>query len=194
MNRTSYKKKLYLIFIIIIILAFIFGLLYCKINFNDDSYDYISLLQDFTDNLNCFHLNNLFMSIIILAISFLFSFFLIGDCILLVFIIYEFFSLGYISFLFFKIYFLKGILLSISYLIVYKTLLLFFSFLLLIVCFKISFLVYSKYILKKQVGFYDKIQLNFKRGLTLLLIIIINNIILYFWGGKILYFLSFYLR
>ena len=123
-----------------------------------------------------------------------FSYFIIGPIILIIYFCYDLFSFGFISYIFFRIYLFKGILLSLTYFLTYKLLTYFLLILFLVLSLKISYLIFSKYILKKNQDYHLALEMNFHKSLKVLLVILINNFILYFFGGYILNTLTFFLH
>lgn len=174
-NLIKRKKKYLLIVLAFLIIGIIFGIIY-----------YIFLSSEvklsITNTLIKHKIieNSILKDLIIMSSLFVFSFFIIGVPLNIFYLFYETFSIGFFVSVLTHNFGLSGFLYSLLYLIFYKLIILF----LLIIYFKklinISRLLIGIIIYKKDNFLKNKLFINVRNSLYIIIFVLIINILFYF--------------
>ena len=183
MNKLIRYRKTIIIFTIT--LSILFGvLIYNKLSKNS-----INLIITSSNKLKYMNTKVLLFHFLLLLISFVLSFIGIGSIILTTYLFFEGVTIGFMLSYFLSVYKFKGIVYGISYLLIYKLVLM---FLLLVLFFKFLNIFRStiKYIKK------DKIEISktIINSVIIIFIIILNDFILILFGKNLLNLFTFYLK
>ena len=178
----KYKK---IIVLFIITRSILFGILI----YNRLSDDSINLLINNSSKLRYINSKIILFHLILLAISFILSFIGIGIIILLLYLFFEGVTIGFMLSYFLSVYKIKGIVYSVSYILIYKSLMI---FLLIILIFKYLklFRIIVKYIKNKQIN----ISKTIMNSIIIIFTIIINDLFLILFGKNLLNLFTFYLK
>ncbi len=185
------KNKNYFLFTgIIILIGILAGVLYFQL-LNNDVHERI---KETIVSLNYFKSNAILKDLIIMAIILVLTFFIIGVPLGIFFIFYESVTMGFIISVFFSIYKIKGLVFAILYLLITRLLTL-----ILVVIFIKKIINIGRYIIgfliyKKDEIIKEKILLNFRNSLYIIIFVLIINIILYFSSSYILKPLFFIIK
>jgi len=171
------QNKKYIRFILsIVLVGILLGFIYyhflnaeTKINISNTLIEY--------DN---FRYNFIIKDLIIMSLILVLSFFVIGVPLSIFFLIYESLSIGFLINIFFVTFGLKGFIYILIYIFFNKLI----TFILMIIfiqkAINIGRYIIGMFIYKKDEVFKDKIMLNFKNSLYIIVFVLIINIFLYF--------------
>lgn len=185
------QNKKYLIFIgIIILIGLISGIIY-YILLNTDIKSSIS---DTLVGYNKFRYNAIIKDLIIMSFLLVTSIFLIGIPFSLFYLFYEGMSLGLILSMFFVNFKLSGLFYVIFYIVINKLLVLLLMSFFIKKMINVGRLVVGIFIYRKDNLVKNKLLLNLKNSLYLIVIVFIINTLLYFITPSIFTYLSFLLK
>lgn len=175
--QTALKRhSKYLKFCLFIIgISILIGIFYYQIQSNDIKNNIINTLN----NSNNFRYNAIFKDLIIMSLLLVASFFIIGMPLSIFYLFYESMGIGFLLSIFFATFKIKGLLYIIIYIFFYKTIPL-----ILIIFFIKKIINISRYIIgliiyKNDNNVKNKLFLNFKKSLYIIVFVLIINIILY---------------
>lgn len=191
MQQMLKNNKKYLMFIFIVILI---GILCGFIYYHFLSTETQIQIADTLNNYSNFRYNFIIKYLVIMSLILVLSFFVVGIPLSIVFLFYESLSIGFLINIFFVSFGISGLIYSFLFIIINKLI----SFVL-IICFiqkiiNIGRLVIGIFIYKKDAVIFDKLIVNFKNSLYIILFVLILNIILYFISPYIFLYLSFLLK
>ena len=173
MQRVIKRHKKYILFIVfILIISILCGYFYYS--FLDNS-----LKLNIINSVNNIKINNILKDLIIMSTILISSIFLLGTILGIIYIFYEGFTIGFVSHIFFTIYKLKGIIYILKYIILGRLLVL-----LLIIIFVYKIINISRYIIGyiiyKDSNIKNRILINFKNNICIIVFVLIINIIIFF--------------
>lgn len=182
------KNKKYLKFVLmVVIIGLLFGFVYYHFLSSDTKLNINNTLIDFSN----FRVNNILKDLIIMSLILVLSFFIVGIPLSIFYLFYESLSIGFLLNIFFASFGIKGIIYSIIYIFINKLL----TFILMIIFIQktinIGRYIIGIFIYKKDEEVRNKLILNFKNSLYIIVIVLIINIILYFISPIIFKSLSF---
>lgn len=184
MIKFNKRRKIIAVFTLVL-LSVLFGIfIYSKLESN-----HLAFIMQNVENLNYMNFKVILFHILLLSLSFVFSFFAVGILFLLLYLCFEGIVIGFMCAYFVSIYHLKGIFYSLTYLLIYKVILL---FLILILALKFLKLTKSliRYIKKEKIDI-TKTILNV---CIVCIAILINDFILIFFGSPIFNFICAFLK
>lgn len=191
MQKLLKSNKKYLTFVVTIIgIGLLFGVIYYHFLESSVQENIILTLSNFTN----FEYNAILKDLIIMSLTLVLSFIVIGTPLSIFYLFYESFSIGFLINIFFAAYKLKGLLYIILYLIINKllTIILIIFFIRKII--NISRLIIGLIIYKNDNIIKNKLIINFKNSLYIIIFTLIINSILYFISPYITEYLSFLLK
>jgi len=191
MHRIIIKNKKYLKFILII---FIIGILSGVLYYNFLNNDIENNIIDTIKNINILNSNYIIKDLVIMSVLLVSSFFIIGIPLSIFFLFYESLSIGFLINIFYGAYKIKGLIYIFSYLIINRLLNLILIFFFLQKVFNISKLIIGIFINKNDKSIKDKLIINFRNALYIILFVLIINIISYFTSPYILNSISLLLK
>lgn len=191
MQKLFQSNKKYLMFIITTVgIGILFGVIYYHFLTTDVQDKIILTLNNFTN----FSYNAILKDLIIMSLILVSSFFVIGIPLSIFYLFYESFTIGFLLNIFFAAFKLKGLLYIIIYIILNKVI----TFVLIILFIKkiinISRLMIGLIIYKNDISVKNKIILNFKNCLYIIIFTLIINIVLYIFSPHLTKYLSFLLK
>lgn len=178
----KYKR---IIVITLILLSVLFGIFIFG-NLNDNSLDFI-IKQ--ANNLNYINIKTIIFHIILLSLSFVLSFIGVGLIFLLIYLFFEGVVVGFMTAYFIYLYKVYGIVYSVSYILIYKALIIF-----LIIILSLKFLkLFNGVIkcLKKEKVDLTKTVLN---SIIIILCILAYDFILLVFGEKLINVFTLFLK
>ena len=145
-------------------------------------------------NYSNFRYNFIIKDLIIMSLILVLSFFIVGVPLSILFLFYESLSIGFLINTFFVSFGISGLLYSFAFIIINKliTLILIIFFIQKVI--NIGRLIIGVFIYKKDEIIFDKLTVNFKNSLYIILFVLIINIILYFASPYVFQYLSFLLK
>ncbi len=168
------RNKSYILFIsIILITGIILGYIYYNTLDNDIKLNIINTLK----NTKEYNFNYIIKDLFIMSLILVLSFFIIGIPLGIFSILYGAFSIGFILNAFIITYNINGVLYILLYLIITKIITLLLKILFLKKIINIGRFIIGKLIYKKEYYLKDRIIINFKKALYIILFTLINNII-----------------
>ncbi len=170
------KNKKVLVASILILLGIIIGVIYYNLLTSEIKNNIIYTLN----NSNSFIYNSIIKDLLLTSLTLVTSFFLVGLFIGIIYLIYEGMSIGLLIAIFYNTYKFKGLLFILIYIIINKLLILFLLTLFIFKIINISRYVVGLFIYKKDNYLKEKIFINFKKSLFIIILILIVNVILYF--------------
>ncbi|MBE5806341.1 MAG: hypothetical protein E7313_06545 [Clostridiales bacterium] len=191
MHRIIIKNKKYLKFILII---FIIGILSGVLYYNFLNNDIENNIIDTIKNINILNSNYIIKDLVIMSVLLVSSFFIIGIPLSIFFLFYESLSIGFLINIFYGAYKIKGLIYIFSYLIINRLLNLILIIFFLQKVFNISKLIIGIFINKNDKSIKDKLIINFRNALYIILFVLIINIISYFTSPYILNSISLLLK
>lgn len=190
---TSLNKKMYLFLGIIFAIGLALGFVFL-IYLDESSKELIFLnINEWIQNLSGSHINNILSHLVILSSLCLLSIFIVGLPLVLFFVFYNGFSLGFMLMSLINIFGVKGFLYGLVYIIITKSIYLFFSLILVTSFLKLSIIILKK-IFQKDKWNRENINILIKRILLCIAIILIFDVILYFGGAKLITLFNFLLN
>ena len=174
--------------IIALIIVF-FGILLGIFIFKKISNNNMNYIIENTDKIKYVNGKIIAIHIIILSISFLFSFIIIGILLISIYIFFESIIIGFMGCYFVSLHNIKGLYYSAVYLVIFKFLTIFLFLILLFKYIKIQKSIYLY--LKKQSINITKTILN---TIIIIFLIIINDFFLLLFGDNIINIFSFLLK
>ena len=187
---TSTNKKLSLFLGIIFTIGIILGFIFL-IYLDEANKEIIYLnINEWLQNLNTSHINNIISHIAILSSLFILSLFMIGIPLSLFFVFYDGFSIGFLLMALIDIFGIKGLLYGLVYVIITKGIYLFLALLFVLALIKIA-IMFIKAIISKEKINKDSLSKLLKRIFICIAIILISDIILYFGGTKLINVFNF---
>lgn len=176
MNKKITKKPKYLYFILaIMLLGFIVGTLY-----------YIFLSKELKTNItvtltnfNYFRYNAIIKDLLATSSLFVCSFFIIGIPFSIFYLFYESFAFAFLISVFVANYHLGGLLYILIYFLINKLLTWFLLIMFIKKIFNISRYIIGTYIYKNELSIQDKLVINVKNSLYIIIFIGIINVVLY---------------
>lgn len=187
---TTKKKKYLLCFSVVLLFGIISGLMF-----------YLSIEGNIKDNIlfsltsyEIGPINNIIKHIIILSILLISSLLVVGVPLSLFYLYYEGISIGFVFAIFFAKFGLSGLLYSLIYLIISNLIFILLLSIFVKKIFNISGLVLNHIVYRRQSIIKDKLIINFKNAILILIFIIIYDILLYFFSEKILLIFVFLLK
>ena len=190
---TSLNKKMYLFLGIIFAIGLALGFVFL-IYLDESSKELIFLnINEWIQNLSGSHINNILSHLVILSSLCLLSIFIVGLPLVLFFVFYNGFNLGFMLMSLINIFGVKGFLYGLVYIIITKSIYLFFSLILVTSFLKLSIIILKK-IFQKDKWNRENINILIKRILLCIAIILIFDVILYFGGAKLITLFNFLLN
>lgn len=190
---TSLNKKMYLFLGIIFAIGLALGFVFL-IYLDESSKELIFLnINEWIQNLSGSHINNILSHLVILSSLCLLSIFIVGLPLVLFFVFYSGFSLGFMLMSLINIFGVKGFLYGLVYIIITKSIYLFFSLILVTSFLKLSIIILKK-IFQKDKWNRENINILIKRILLCIATILIFDVILYFGGAKLITLFNFLLN
>lgn len=191
MQQILKKNRKYLMFIFILILI---GLLCGFIYYHFLSVETQNQIANTIKNYSNFRYNFIIKDLIIMSLILVLSFFIVGVPLSILFLFYESLSIGFLINTFFVSFGISGLLYSFAFIIINKliTLILIIFFIQKVI--NIGRLIIGVFIYKKDEIIFDKLTVNFKNSLYIILFVLIINIILYFASPYVFQYLSFLLK
>ena len=187
---TSTNKKLSLFLGIIFTIGIILGFIFL-IYLDEANKEIIYLnINEWLQNLNTSHINNIISHIAILSSLFILSLFMVGIPLSLFFVFYNGFSIGFLLMALIDIFGIKGLLYGLVYVIITKGIYLFLALLFVLALIKIA-IMFIKAIISKEKINKDSLSKLLKRIFICIAIILISDIILYFGGTKLINVFNF---
>lgn len=185
------RDKKYLFFILCVIgLGLISGILYY--NFLDDVVK--ESIVTSLNNFNSFQYNFILKDLIIMSLLIVLSFFVIGLPLSVLYLFYEGFSISFLISIFFATFKIKGLLYIIIYILINKVLTLILLVIFIRKIINISRFIVGFILYKKETILLDKIVINFKNAIYIILFVLILNILLYFITPYIFSSLAFLIK
>ena len=182
--RTSYNKKSYVFLSIIFVIGILCGLLFLNIIDNETSSNIIQKITYYIES-NSLSTSFLLKHIIVLAIIIVFSFFVISIIFSIIYLFYNGLTIGLLISLLYSISGLKGLLYSIIYILIVKTIFIILLLFFISMSMKIGICIF-KYFFYKDNDKINKLIRYFKKTLVIYILIIINDIFVYYVGSNIL--------
>ncbi len=187
---TSTNKKLSLFLGIIFTIGIILGFIFL-IYLDEANKEIIYLnINEWLQNLNTSHINNIISHIAILSSLFILSLFMVGIPLSLFFVFYNGFSIGFLLMALIDIFGIKGLLYGLVYVIITKGIYLFLALLFVLALIKIAIMFIKALISKEKIN-KDSLSKLLKRIFICIAIILISDIILYFGGTKLINVFNF---
>ena len=187
---TSTNKKLSLFLGIIFTIGIILGFIFL-IYLDEANKEIIYLnINEWLQNLNTSHINNIISHIAILSSLFILSLFMIGIPLSLFFVFYNGFSIGFLLMALIDIFGIKGLLYGLVYVIITKGIYLFLALLFVLALIKIAIMFIKALISKEKIN-KDCLSKLLKRIFICIAIILISDVILYFGGTKLINVFNF---
>lgn len=187
---TSTNKKLSLFLGIIFTIGIILGFIFL-IYLDEANKEIIYLnINEWLQNLNTSHINNIISHIAILSSLFILSLFMIGIPLSLFFVFYNGFSIGFLLMALIDIFGIKGLLYGLVYVIITKGIYLFLALLFVLALIKIAIMFLKALISKEKIN-KDSLSKLLKRIFICIAIILISDVILYFGGTKLINVFNF---
>jgi len=185
------KNKKYLNFVLVIVLiGLAFGFIYYQFLSENIKESITSTLNDY----NSFRYNFIIKDLIIMSLLLVSSFFVIGIPLSIFYLFYESLSIGFLINIFFVSFGIKGLIYSLLYILLNKLITFLLSIIFIYKVINIGRFIIGVFIYKKDEFIKDKIILNFKNSLYIIVFVLIINIILYFISPLIFENLSFLLK
>ena len=182
---TSTNKKLSLFLGIIFTIGIILGFIFL-IYLDEANKEIIYLnINEWLQNLNTSHINNIISHIAILSSLFILSLFMVGIPLSLFFVFYNGFSIGFLLMALIDIFGIKGLLYGLVYVIITKGIYLFLALLFVLALIKIAIMFLKALISKEKIN-KDSLSKLLKRIFICIAIILISDVILYFGGTKLI--------
>ena len=189
-NGFKKNKKYFLFIMTILLIGLVGGIIFFLVQKSDLREDIKNLLL----NMNNYHYNAILKDLIITSILLVLSFFVIGIPLGLFYLFYEGLSIGFMLITFLVTYSFKGLIYMIIYLLVNKLIPLILMAFFMQKIINIGRLMIGFLIYKKDHLIRDKIIINFKNALYILLFILIFDIIIYFLSPFIFQNLVFLIK
>ena len=187
---TSTNKKLSLFLGIIFTIGIILGFIFL-IYLDEANKEIIYLnINEWLQNLNTSHINNIISHIAILSSLFILSLFMVGIPLSLFFVFYNGFSIGFLLMALIDIFGIKGLLYGLVYVIITKGIYLFLALLFVLALIKIAIMFLKALISKEKIN-KDSLSKLLKRIYICIAIILISDVILYFGGTKLINVFNF---
>lgn len=187
---TSTNKKLSLFLGIIFTIGIILGFIFL-IYLDEANKEIIYLnINEWLQNLNTSHINNIISHIAILSSLFILSLFMVGIPLSLFFVFYNGFSIGFLLMALIDIFGIKGLLYGLVYVIITKGIYLFLALLFVLALIKIVIMFIKALISKEKIN-KDSLSKLLKRIFICIAIILISDVILYFGGTKLINVFNF---
>ncbi len=187
---TSTNKKLSLFLGIIFTIGIILGFIFL-IYLDEANKEIIYLnINEWLQNLNTSHINNIISHIAILSSLFILSLFMVGIPLSLFFVFYNGFSIGFLLMALIDIFGIKGLLYGLVYVIITKGIYLFLALLFVLALIKIAIMFLKALISKEKIN-KDSLSKLLKRIFICIAIILISDVILYFGGTKLINVFNF---
>lgn len=191
MQKFFQKNKKYLLFVfVVLIIGLITGILFFLVQNSTVKTEIINSLS----NTNNYHYNAIMKDLIICSILLVLSFFVIGIPISIFYLFYEGLSLGFMLITFLMTYSFKGLIYMLIYIFLNKLIPLILMIFFIQKLINIGRLVIGFIIYRKDNYIKEKIILNFKNALYILIFILICNVISYFVSPLIFQNLTFLLE
>ncbi len=189
-NGFKKNKKYFLFIMTILLIGLVGGIIFFLVQKSDLREDIKNLLL----NMNNYHYNAILKDLIITSILLVLSFFVIGIPLGLFYLFYEGLSIGFMLITFLVTYSFKGLIYMIIYLLVNKLIPLILMAFFMQKIINIGRLMIGFLIYKKDHLIRDKIIINFKNALYILVFILIFDIIIYFLSPFIFQNLVFLIK
>ena len=191
MQKFLAKNKKYLLFVLVVlVIGFLTGIIFFLMQNSDVKSEIINSLSQSSN----YHYNAIMKDLIVCSILLVLSFFVIGLPLSIFYLFYEGLSLGFMLITFLMTYSFKGLIYMLIYILLNKLIPLILMIFFVQKLINIGRLVIGFIIYRKDNYIKDKIILNFKNSLYILIFILIFNIISYFGSPVILKNLSFLLK
>jgi len=191
MQNIINRNKKYLKFVfVIIVIGLISGFLYYHFLNSEVQENIINTIKDYT----IFNSNYIFKDLIITSVILVSSFFIMGIPLAIFFLFYESISLGFLINIFFVAFKLKGLIYIALYILINRLLVFFLIILFLQKIINIGRLVIGIILSKNDKTIRDKLIVNFKNSIYIIIFILIINVIVYFVSPLIFKYLSFLLK
>lgn len=191
MQKFLAKNKKYLLFVLVVlVIGFLTGIIFFLMQNSDVKSEIINSLSQSSN----YHYNAIMKDLIVCSILLVLSFFVIGLPLSIFYLFYEGLSLGFMLITFLMTYSFKGLIYMLIYILLNKLIPLILMIFFVQKLINIGRLVIGFIIYRKDNYIKDKIILNFKNSLYILIFILIFNIISYFGSPVILKNLTFLLK
>lgn len=191
MQKFLAKNKKYLLFVLVVlVIGFLTGIIFFLMQNSDVKSEIINSLSQSSN----YHYNAIMKDLIVCSILLVLSFFVIGLPLSIFYLFYEGLSLGFMLITFLMTYSFKGLIYMHIYILLNKLIPLILMIFFVQKLINIGRLVIGFIIYRKDNYIKEKIILNFKNSLYILIFILIFNIISYFGSPVILKNLSFLLK
>ncbi len=191
MQKFLAKNKKYLLFVLVVlVIGFLTGIIFFLMQNSDVKSEIINSLSQSSN----YHYNAIMKDLIVCSILLVLSFFVIGLPLSIFYLFYEGLSLGFMLITFLMTYSFKGLIYMLIYILLNKLIPLILMIFFVQKLINIGRLVIGFIIYRKDNYIKEKIILNFKNSLYILIFILIFNIISYFVSPIILKNLSFLLK
>jgi len=185
------RNKKYLLFVLfILVIGIVLGMAYY---FFIDEDIKLSIINTLNNNIS-FNNNFILKNLTIMSILLVLSFFIIGIPLSLFYLLYDSFSVGFLISMFFSIYKIKGLLYLFIYIILCKIPVLILMIIFIKKIIYIGKFIIGKIIYKKYYNYNDRIFMNFKKSLYIILFNLILNIIIYLISPLIFDNITFLLK
>ena len=191
MQKFLAKNKKYLLFVLVVlVIGFLTGIIFFLMQNSEVKSEIINSLSQSSN----YHYNAIMKDLIVCSILLVLSFFVIGLPLSIFYLFYEGLSLGFMLITFLMTYSFKGLIYMLIYILLNKLIPLILMIFFVQKLINIGRLVIGFIIYRKDNYIKEKIILNFKNSLYILIFILIFNIISYFVSPIILKNLSFLLK
>lgn len=191
MQNILEKNKKYLKFVLVIALI---GLLFGFFYYHFLSSEVQESIANTLDNYNNFQYNFILKNLIIMSLILVLSFLIIGIPLSVFYLFYESVSIGFLLSIFVASFGLKGLIYALLYILINKILTYILILLFIQKIINIGRLIIGIFVYKRDTLIKDKIIVNFKNSLYIIVFVLIINIILYFISPIIFNYLSFLLN
>ena len=191
MQKFLAKNKKYLLFVLVIlVIGVLTGIIFFFMQNSEVKNEIINSLSQSSN----YHYNAIMKDLIVCSILLVLSFFVIGLPLSIFYLFYEGLSLGFMLITFLMTYSFKGLIYMLIYILLNKLIPLILMIFFIQKLINIGRLVIGFIIYRKDNYIKEKIILNFKNSLYILIFILIFNIISYFGSPIILKNLAFLLK
>lgn len=186
MKKAIFSQKFLLFALITIGIGFILGIFYYLFLNGSIKADIAYTLS----NINNFKYNMILKDMIIMAVLLITSFFLVGFPLSFLVFLYEGFSLGFVLTAWIANYFLKGLIFSLVYILIYRGISLFLIIVFAKKVFNIAKSIFKNFFKKDSSHLKASVVANFCNAEYIIVLTFLINIGLYFFSKPIFNFLS----
>ena len=186
---TSLTKKIYLLMMLFIAIGIVSGIVFLNIASEDAKEIILLNINNYLQNINNYHINNILLHLIILSSLVISTFFIIGIPLGMFYLFYNGFSIGFIISSFINIFGINGFIYGLIYIVITKVIFIMLFSILIYNLIRVSKLVLDKIINKESIK--DKIYILLIRCILIIGIVLIIDIVLYFFGVPLLNIFNF---